>query len=108
MASADDTGVMLKEPDLHDPIPGAGRRDHGKYTCKYMSQVSLYLEPKVHAKVKAAAKAAGLSVSAWVARAIQANIANEWPPQLDELIGSWRDFPFERPTFGKDVPREPL
>jgi hypothetical protein len=73
-----------------------------------MSQISLYLEPRAHAQVKAAAKAAGLSVSAWVARLITANIAAEWPPQLDELIGSWKDFDFERPTFGKDVPREPL
>jgi len=85
-----------------------GQRDPGKYTCKYMSQISLYLDAQTEGKVRAAAKAAGLSVSAWVARLIHGHTSNEWPPQLDALLGSWKDFPFERPHYGKDVPREPL
>ena len=61
-----------------------------------MAQVTLYLDDQTAAKVKAAAKRAGLSRSQWLARLINERTATEWPAEFRELAGSWGDIPTAR------------
>jgi Ribbon-helix-helix protein, copG family. len=76
-----------------------------------MAQVTLYLDEDTAAKLKAAAKASGLSQSKWVAKVIREKIADEWPPQIAALAGAWPDMPEAeelRRGRGQDTPREAL
>jgi hypothetical protein len=74
-----------------------------------MSQVTLYLDEETAEKMRAAAKAAGLSQSRWLARLIREETADEWPQFVAALAGAWRDLPTAdqiRREMGEDVPRE--
>ena len=76
-----------------------------------MAQVTLYLDEETAAKLKAAAKASGLSQSKWVAKMIRQKVADEWPPQVAALAGAWPDLPEAeelRRERGQDAPRENL
>jgi hypothetical protein len=77
-----------------------------------MGRITCCLDDATKAKVKAAAKAAGVSQSRWVADLIRAKIATEWPASVVELIGSWSsDFPSLeeiREGLPEDLPRKPL
>jgi ribbon-helix-helix CopG family protein len=76
-----------------------------------MAQVTLYLDEETAAKLKAAAKASGLSQSEWVTKVIRQKIADEWPPQVAALAGAWPDLPEAeelRRERGQDAPRENL
>jgi len=58
-----------------------------------MGQITLYLDEKTAAKMKAAAEAEGLSQSKWVARLIQRKTASRWPYSVTCLAGAWSDLP---------------
>jgi hypothetical protein len=60
-----------------------------------MGRMTLYLDSDTEAKMKAAAKAAGVSPSRWVSDLIREKIAAEWPASVVWLGGSWAedDFP---------------
>ncbi len=76
-----------------------------------MGQVTLYLDSETEKKMKAAAGAAGVSNSRWVAGLIRERTDDEWPAAIVELAGAWPDMPnLEdiRSGEGEDVPREPL
>jgi hypothetical protein len=76
-----------------------------------MPQITIYLEDKVSALVKTAAKAARVSQSRWIADAIRARARTEWPKSVAALAGAWPDFPSAdqiRKRPGADVPREHL
>jgi Family of unknown function (DUF6364) len=76
-----------------------------------MAQVTLYLDEETAAKLKAAAKASGLSQSKWVTKMIRQKVADEWPPQVAALAGAWPDLPEAeelRRERGQDAPRENL
>jgi hypothetical protein len=76
-----------------------------------MAQVNLYLDEDTARKLKAVAKASGLSQSKWVAKVIRERVSDEWPPQLAALAGAWPDFPDAedlRQGLGQDAFREPL
>lgn len=76
-----------------------------------MGQVTLYLDTETEAKMKTAAKAAGISHSRWVAALIREKTATEWPESIARLAGAWADFPTAeeiRAGLGEDVLREPL
>ena len=76
-----------------------------------MGQVTLYLDPETESRMKAAAKAAGVSQSRWVSDLIRQKAATEWPESVVQLAGAWSDFPTAeeiRAGSGEDVPREPL
>lgn len=76
-----------------------------------MGQVTLYLDTKTETRVKAAAKAAGISQSRWVADLIREKTTTEWPAWVSELVGSWKDLPSLeeiREGLPEDLPREPL
>jgi hypothetical protein len=75
--------------------------------------VTLYLDPETEAKMKAAAKAAGVSLSRWVADLIREKTAAQWPESLVKLVGTWADDDFSaheeiRAEIGEDLPREPV
>ena len=77
-----------------------------------MSQVTIYLDSKTEMKMKMAAKSSHLSVSKWMANIIEEKITTEWPQDIVNLAGSWKnDFPTIeeiRETPGQDYPREEL
>lgn len=76
-----------------------------------MPQVTIYLDDKLLTIVNSAVKAAGVSKSQWIAAAIRARAAKEWPESVRSLPGSWPDFPTAeeiRKRRAKDVPRERL
>jgi hypothetical protein len=78
-----------------------------------MSQVTLYLDPETEAKMKAAARSAGVSQSRWVADLIREKTAARWPESLVKLVGTWADDDFPshkeiRAGIGEDLPREPF
>lgn len=76
-----------------------------------MAQVTLYLDTETAARMKKAAKAAGVSQSQWVALLVRQKTASEWPLSVSRLAGAWTDIQNAaklRKGVGKDVPREPF
>lgn len=74
-----------------------------------MAQVTIYLDAETEARMREAARAAGVSYSKWVARLIAERTQSEWPQSVRDLAGAWaEERDFERPPQGGDVPREPL
>jgi hypothetical protein len=81
------------------------------YVEAAMGQVTLYMDDDTMARMRAAAEAAGLSMSAWLARLVRERTRTEWPPEVVELAGAWRDLPTVdelRASQPADVPRETL
>ncbi len=76
-----------------------------------MGQVTIYLDDENEERLKAAAKAAGMPVSRWVARLVQEKTRTVWPESVRRLAGAWQDFPdleTIRQAEGKDIAREAL
>ena len=77
-----------------------------------MGQVTIYLDNETENKLKKAAKSSHLSVSKWIAGIIKEKIMTEWPQDVVELAGSWKeDFPTLekiRSNIGHDSLREGL
>jgi len=75
-----------------------------------MGQVTIYLDSEIENKLKKAAKTSKTSVSKWVASLIQEKVSTEWPENIINLAGSWKDdFPSLneiRATQGVDIKRE--
>jgi len=77
-----------------------------------MGKVTLHLDRQTEDRMKAAAKAAGISPSQWVAALIREKTAIEWPPSMARLVGAWekdcREVEEIRRGARADAPREPL
>ena len=76
-----------------------------------MGQVTIYLDAKIEKKARAAARAARLSLSKWVAGRIDQGTRAEWPASFRALAGAWEDAPTAqqiRATYGRDIPRSRL
>lgn len=60
-----------------------------------MGQVTIYLDNETESKLKKAAKSSHLSVSKWIALLVKEKIKTEWPQDVIELAGAWKnkDFP---------------
>ena len=75
-----------------------------------MGQVTIYLDNEIENKMKKAAKTSAISVSKWVADIIKEKVLTEWPQDVINLPGSWKeDFPSLeeiRSTNGVDSNRE--
>ena len=56
-----------------------------------MGQVTIYVDNNVERQMREAAKSSHLSVSKWVSKVIQNSIATEWPQEVSNLAGSWKD-----------------
>ena len=63
------------------------------------------------ARMRVAAEAAGLSMSAWLAQLVRERTRTEWPREVAALAGAWRDLPNAealREEQPADVARETL
>ena len=74
-----------------------------------MPQLHLYVPESVAAQIRARARAAGLSVSRYLATVLRAEAAPGWPPgYLDEVVGGWQGKRLRRPAQGRPERRETL
>ncbi len=76
-----------------------------------MPQLKLYVDKSTPIRIRRAAKAAGLSLSKWVATVATEKTANQWPGEVLALAGAWKDYPSIeaiRAGTGQDAPRESL
>ena len=77
-----------------------------------MGQVTIYLDNETETKMKKAARTNQISVSKWVADLIKEKISTQWPQDVANLAGSWKeDFPSLseiRSTQSEDSDREVL
>lgn len=74
-----------------------------------MGQVTLDLDDDTLARMRAAAVASGLSMSAWLAQLVGERTLQAWPVEVAALAGAWHDLPSAeelRAGLGVDVPRE--
>lgn len=74
-----------------------------------MAQVTIYLDAQTAARLRKAARAAGISQSRWLADLIRHRTATEWPDSVRRLAGAWADMPTAeelRRGVGKDARRE--
>jgi hypothetical protein len=56
-----------------------------------VAQVTLYLDEDTAARLKRAARQAGLSRSRWLAKLVRERTATEWPQAVRDLAGAWAD-----------------
>lgn len=76
-----------------------------------MGQVTLYMDDDTLGRMRAAAEAAGVSMSAWLAQLVRERTRTEWPREVAALAGAWRNMPSaeelrdDRPA---DIVRETL
>ncbi len=76
-----------------------------------MAQLTLDLDQETEMRMRAAAEAAGLSISKWVAKLVRERPTDSWPASVAALAGAWADLPVAEETragMGSDAPREPL
>lgn len=76
-----------------------------------MAQVTIYLDAQTESKLKQAAKSSQLSVSKWIAKAIEEKVATQWSDEVIELAGSWKNddsLVKPHPPLESDVPRQLL
>jgi hypothetical protein len=76
-----------------------------------MGQVTIYLDEDSEVKARTAAQAEGVSLSKWIAQRIQRGVRAEWPAFMQELAGTWAEFPSAetiRAAQGQDIAREQL
>lgn len=76
-----------------------------------MGQVTIYLDDQKEKRVKAAAKAAGMPVSRWIATLVEEKTCAVWPESVRQLAAAWEDFPsldVIRKQSGEDGSREVL
>lgn len=74
-----------------------------------MGQVTVYLDDATEEKARAAARAAGVPLSKWVAARIQLRAGAEWPEAVRALAGAWPDLRTAgqiRKSKAKDIARE--
>ena len=74
-----------------------------------MAQVTLYVDKETAARLKKAAKQAGLSRSRWLAKLVRERTATEWPQAVKDLAGAWADLESAeglRRRTGRDARRE--
>lgn len=73
-----------------------------------MGQVTIYIDDETEKKVRASARAEGMSLSKWIGERIRRRAQSEWPESVRTLAGAWSDLPSGaqiRRTRAKDVPR---
>jgi hypothetical protein len=74
-----------------------------------MPQLHLYVPDDVAETAKARAKAAGKSLSSYLADLVVAEVAGDWPEGFFErVVGGWKGEPLERPDQVQVETRDPL
>jgi hypothetical protein len=69
-----------------------------------MGQVTIYIEPGIEKKTRQLAKKENVSLSKWITKVISEKISNEWPSDIINLAGAWKDFPTLEEIRSFDVP----
>ncbi len=76
-----------------------------------MTQITIYIDDETGARTRAAAQAAGVSLSRWIGTVLRSRVGSAWPADVAALEGSWKrrdDAPEHDAPAGTDLPREPL
>ena len=77
-------------------------RAHSTNTGENMPQLHLYVPDAVAEAAKAKARAAGKSLSSYLADLVTSDVAGDWPEDFfDEVVGGWKGAPLERPKQGR-------
>jgi hypothetical protein len=74
-----------------------------------MAQITIYLPNEVEKKARKAAKAAGKSVSRWIADEVKRSTHTGWSEGFLKAAGAFPDFPSLeeiRAGYGPESPRE--
>ena len=67
-----------------------------------MPQLHLYVSDEVAETAKARAKAAGKSLSSYLADLVVTEVAGEWPDDFfEDVVGGWKGDPLERQKQGR-------
>ena len=76
-----------------------------------MGQITIYLDGNSEKILRRKAKEKKLSVSKYVSVLVSEKNISEWPEELIDSIGTWRDFPLVaelRTGYGDDIRRDKL
>lgn len=74
-----------------------------------MVQLHLYVPDDVAKLAKSRAKAAGKSLSSYLADLVVRDVAGEWPESFfEEVVGGWKGAPLRRPKQGRVERRDRL
>lgn len=74
-----------------------------------MPQLHLYVPQPIAETIQRRAKAAGKSVSSYLAQLVEREIQEGWPAGFfEEVVGGWRGDPLQRPPQGEYETREKL
>ena len=74
-----------------------------------MPQLHFYVPEDIAKQLRARARAAGMSVSRFLATVVGGEATRGWPPGFfDEVVGGWRGKPLRRSSQGKLESREAL
>jgi hypothetical protein len=66
-----------------------------------MRQLTLYVSDEVAEMAKARAKAAGKSLSSYLAGIVGREVGGDWPECFfEEVVGGWKGKPLRRPKQG--------
>jgi hypothetical protein len=69
-----------------------------------MRQLTLHVSDEVAKMSKARAKAAGKSLSSYLAGLVlrEVSVSNDWPERFfEEVVGGWKGKPLRRPNQGR-------
>lgn len=73
-----------------------------------MPQLHCYVPDSISEQLQKKAEQEHLSISKYLARLIQRDIANDWPNDYFALFGSWEGDALQRPEQGEPENREVL
>ena len=74
-----------------------------------MSQITIYIEDSLAARLRMTAEREGMSLSSWIARVVADRSSETWPPDILRMSGTWvEDDNLTRPEQGTDIPRVAL
>lgn len=76
-----------------------------------MPQITIFLDDKTRSKIQKRVQQEGVSQEEWIRKIIHEKLATEWPPEVIQLAGAWKDFPSLdeiRTGLSQDVTREML
>ena len=74
-----------------------------------MAQLHVYVSSDIEKKAHRLAKEQGVSVSRYLARLLERELAPGWPDgYFDDVVGSWEGDELERPSQGDLPGRDPF
>ena len=76
-----------------------------------MAQVTIYLDKDTEERLRKYTRSKDISQSQWIAGLIREKLQSEWPQEVIDLAGAWKDFPLQeeiRAGMGQDLDREQL